>query len=83
MIMISCPSNGTNIPNTDGVDKGFYSIESNGSNFLRIPEYNKLTINAKSIKINDDKISITIDKDNIDKFNTIEINDIKFAKEDN
>lgn len=68
---------------TKGVDKGFYSMESNGSNFLRIPEYNKLTINAKSIKINDDKISITIDKDNIDKFNAIEINGVKFVKDDN
>lgn len=72
------PSTGTN-----GVDKGFYIIESNGSNFLRIPEYNKLTINAKFIKINDDKISITIDKDNIDKFNAIEINGVKFVKDDN
>lgn len=63
--------------------KDFYSIESKGSNFLRIPEYNKLNINAKSIKINDDKISSTIDKDDIDKFNTIEINGVKFVKEDN
>lgn len=80
---IPVPSNGTNIPNTNGVDKGFYSIESKGSNFLLIPEYNKLNINAKSIKINDDKISFTIDKDNIDKFNAIEINGVKFVKEDN
>jgi hypothetical protein len=61
------------------VDEDLY----NNTNFLRIPEYNKLTINAKSIKINDDKISITIDKDKIDKFNAIEINGVKFVKEDN
>lgn len=46
-------------------------------------EENKLTINAKSIIINDDKISITIDKDNIDKFDVIEINGVIFVKEDN
>lgn len=79
----SVPSSGANIPNTCGVDKRFYSVESEGSNFLQISEYDKLAINAKSIKINDDKISITIDKDNIDKFNAIEINGIKFAREDN
>lgn len=80
---IPIQSNSINIPNTNGVDKRFYSIESKGSNFLQIPEYNKLTINAKSIKINDDNISITIDKDKIDKFNAIEINGVKFVKEDN
>lgn len=31
---ISVSSNGANIPNTDGVDKRFYSVESKGSNFL-------------------------------------------------
>lgn len=79
----SVPSNDANIPNTGGVDNRFYSVESKGSNFLEISEYDKLTINAKSIKIDDNKISITIDKDNIDKFNAIEINGIKFAREDN
>lgn len=79
---IPVPSNGTNIPNTNGVDKGFYHIESKGSNFLQRPEYNKLIINAKSIKINDDKISITIDRNSIDKFNAIEINEVKFVNED-
>lgn len=43
-------------------------------------EDNKLTINAKDIIINDDKISITIDKDNIDKFDVIEINGTKFVR---
>ena len=72
-----------NIPfPSNGVDEGFYHIESKGSNFLQRPEYNKLIINAKSIKINDDKISITIDRDSIDKFNAIEINEVKFVNED-
>ena len=62
-------------------NKEFYNIESKGSNFLQLPKYDKLTINAKSIIINDDKISITIDKDNIDKFYIIEINGVKFVKE--
>lgn len=43
----------------------------------------KLTINAKDIIIKDDKISITIDKDSIDKFNVIEINGVRFVREDN
>ena len=49
---------------------------------IQMPE-DKLTINAKSIAINDDKINITIDKDNIGKFDVIEINGVKFVKEDN
>lgn len=44
---------------------------------------NKLDINAKSITINENKMSITIDKDNIDKFDVIEINGVRFVREDN
>lgn len=61
--------------------KGFYRIECKDSNSLQPPEWNKLTINAKDIIINDDKISITIDKHNIDKFDVIEINGVKFVRE--
>lgn len=69
------------IPNAANANKGFYNIESKGSNFLQLPEWDKLIINAKYIKINDDKISFAIDKDNIDKFYIIEINGVKFVKE--
>lgn len=71
------------IPDAANADKGFYNIERKDSNFLELPEYDKLTINAESIIINNDKISIIIDKDNISKFNVIEINGVKFVKEDN
>lgn len=71
------------LPNAANTNKGSYTSESKGSKFLQPQEWNKLTINAKSIIINDDKISITINKDNIDKFNVIEINGVSFVKEDN
>lgn len=45
-------------------------------------EGNSLIINAKSITINDGKINITIDRDNIDKFDVIEINGVRFVKEE-
>lgn len=76
--------NGINIyhtPNAADVDKGFYTIDDN-INLLQ-HEDNKLIINTSAIIINDDKISIIIDKDNIDKFDVIEINGVKFVKEDN
>lgn len=63
-------------------DKTFYYPTENYSK-INLPEENKLDINAKSITINENKMSITIDKDNIDKFDVIEINGIKFLKEDN
>lgn len=62
-------------------DKDFYHSTENYSK-INIPKY-KLTINAEDIIINNDKISITIDKDNIDKFNVIEINGVRFVREDN
>lgn len=71
------------IPDAADAARGFYTIESKGSNFLQLPEYDKLIINAKDIIINNDKISVTIDKDNIDKFNAIEINGVKFVRENN
>lgn len=68
------------LPDAANTNKGSYNSESKGSNFLQPQEWNKLTINAKSIIINNDKISIIIDKDNIDKFNVIEINGVKFMR---
>lgn len=61
--------------------RDFYHTSDNVS--LWQSEDNKLTINAEDIIINDDKISITINKDNIDKFNVIEINGVRFVKENN
>lgn len=76
---IPVPSNGANIPDSANASRGFYhSIEKYSK--LQMPT-NKLTINTKDIIINDDKISITIDEDNIDKFDAIEINGIKFVRE--
>lgn len=76
---VPVPSNSANIPNATNTSKGFdYYTEKYSK--IQMPEY-KLTINAKDITINDDKISITIDKDNIDKFDVIEINGVKFVRE--
>lgn len=71
------------IPNAANANKGFYNIESKGSNFLHLPEWDKLIISAKDIIIENDKISLTIDRDIIDKFDVIEINSIKFVRENN
>lgn len=67
------------LPIAAKADKGFYYSAEKYSK-INLPE-DKLTINAKTIIINNDKISITIDKDNIDKFDVIEINGIKFVRE--
>lgn len=67
------------LPNAANDRRGFYRVED-GINLWQ-PEENKLTINAEDIIINNDKISITIDKDNIDKFDVIEINGVRFMKE--
>ena len=67
------------LPYDANADRGFYYTTEKYSK-IQIPP-DKLTIDAKSIIINDDKISITIDKDNIDKFDVIEINGIKFVRE--
>lgn len=68
------------LPYAANAERGFYdTIEKYPK--INLPE-DKLTINAEDIIINDDKISITIDKDNIDKFNVIEINGVKFVRED-
>lgn len=69
------------LPYADKVDKGFYYSAEKYSN-INLPEY-KLTINAKDIIIKDDKISITIDTDNIDKFDVIEINGVRFVRGNN
>lgn len=69
------------IPDTANASKGIYCVEDD-INLLQF-EDNKLIINAKDIIINDDKVSIIIDKDNIDKFDVIEINEVRFVKEDN
>lgn len=61
--------------------RGFYYMDKDYAN-VRQSEGDSLTVNAKSITINDDKISITIDKDNIDKFYIIEINGVKFVREE-
>lgn len=78
---IPVPSNSANIPNAANADKGFDYYTEKYSKIQMLAD--KLTINAESIIINDDKISIIIDKDNIDKFDVIEINGVKFVKEDN
>lgn len=69
------------LPDATNAAKGFYYTDEKYSK-INLPA-DKLTINAKDIIIKDDKISITIDKDSIDKFNVIEINGVKFVKEDN
>lgn len=69
------------LPDAANAAKGFYYTDEKYSKTI-LPEY-KLTINAKDIIIKDGKISITIDEDGIDEFNVIEINGIKFVKEDN
>lgn len=69
------------LPNASKAEKGFYYSAEKYSK-INLPE-DKLIINAKAIIINNDKISITIDKDNIDKFDIIEINGVRFVKEDN
>ena len=66
----------------DNANKTFYYPTENYSKINLLKE-NKLDINAKSITINENKMSITIDKDNIDKFDVIEINGVRFVKEDN
>lgn len=77
---IPVPSNSANILDVaTNVNKGFNYYTEKYSK-IQMPE-DKLTIDAKSIIINDDTISITIDKDNVDKFNVIEINGITFVKE--
>lgn len=63
-------------------DVATISAPSNGVNIPDSAVY-KLTINVKDITINDDKISITIDKDNIYNFDIIEIDGVKFVREDN
>lgn len=78
---ISAPSNGVNIPDSANASRGFYHSTEKYSK-IQMPA-NTLIIHANDIIINNDKISITIDKDNIDKFDIIEINGIKFAREDN
>lgn len=75
------------LPKAANANKGSCSMGSKGSNIFQPQEWNELTINAKDIIINDDKISITIDKNNIDKnnigkFNVIEINGVKFVRKD-
>lgn len=77
---IPIPSNGLNLTDAANADRGFYYVDKNYANISQ-PKGNSITINAKSITINNDKISITIDKDNIDKFDIIEINGVKFVKE--
>ena len=69
------------LPVAANAARDFYYTDDNIN--LSQSEESKLTINAKDIIINDDKISITIDKDNIDKFNVIEINGVRFVREDN
>lgn len=68
------------LPDGANAAKDFYYTTEKYSKIKLLAD--KLTINAKSIIINDDKISITIDKDNIDKFDVIEINGVRFVKED-
>lgn len=77
---VSIPSNETNIPNAANADKGFYYVGEPHSKFT-LPQENKLTIDSQSITINDDKINITIDNDNVGKFDVIEINGVRFVKE--
>ena len=69
------------LPDAANAARDFYYTDDN-INLLQ-SEYNKLTINAKSIIINDDKISITLDKNDIEKFDSIKINGVRFVKEDN
>ena len=69
------------LPDAANAARGFYYADDSVN--LWQSEENKLTIKAKSITINDDKVSITIDKDNIDKFDVIEINGVRFVREDN
>lgn len=72
-------ANSFNDKDSANASRGFYhSIEKYSK--LQMST-NKLTIDTKDIIINDDKISITIDEDNIDKFGAIEINGIKFVRE--
>ena len=76
---IPVSSNGASLPDTANAAKGFYYTNEKYSK-INLPA-DKLTIDAKSIIINDDKISITINKDNIDKFDVIEINGVRFVRE--
>ena len=78
---IPVPSNGANLSDSVNAGKGFYYVNKGYVNASQ-SEGNSIPVNAKSIIINDDKISITIDKDNINKFDVIEINGVKFVKED-
>ena len=68
------------LPDAVNVARGFYYTDDN----INLPqtEGNSLIINAKSITINDGKINIAIDRDNIDKFDVIEINGVRFVKEE-
>lgn len=70
-----------NIPTAANAAREFYYVDKDYAN-VPLPEENSLTINAKSITINDGKISVTIDKDGIDKFYIIKINGIKFVQSD-
>jgi hypothetical protein len=67
------------LPDGANAAKDFYYTTKKHSEIKLLAD--KLTINAKAIIINNDRISITIDKDNIDKFDVIEINGVSFVRE--
>lgn len=69
------------IPTAANAAKGFYYTDKHGMEVSQ-SEGDSITINAKSITINDGKISVTIDKDGIDKFWAIEVNGVKFVQSD-
>lgn len=69
------------IPTAANGARGLYYIDKDYAN-VRQSEGDSLTVNAKSITINDGKINVTIDKDDIDKFDVIEINGVKFVREE-
>lgn len=80
---VPVPSNEANILVDTNPSKDFYYYSTEKYSKINLPKENKLDIYAKSITINENKMSITIDKDNIDKFDVIEINGVRFVKEDN
>lgn len=61
--------------------KEFYHTSDNVN--LWQPEGNELVINANDITIHYGRVSINIDKAGIDKLDVIEINGVRFVRDDN
>lgn len=80
-VTLSYIENNINIHTTSSLTQGksFYHNSQLNPKF-EVPAEDKLIINAESITISNDKISITIDNDNVSKFNVIEINGHTFVR---